>query len=279
MKHFRKSRKHGGVEVITSLYVCRLLKSRKLPGDKTCAKEFTEANNFKIIITDDDGNCFYDTLSKFGKKANLERLNKPHLVLREELVDKLLENPSKVANYIIYNNEFELLNKIEKLKNNGEWINDTSDIVSQYASTVFNIILNIFDVKDGAINKIIMRPLSTNNSTVEVNMLRINDNHYQLLWPASEEDNSNESPTRPVTKKKSSRVTKKKLPEKSPEKPSTRRLTAKKLPEKSPENNSYNENIRKAIRLSLLNLQPDKPKKLPEKPPTRRVTKKKSPEK
>jgi hypothetical protein len=226
MKHFRKSRKYGGVEVITSLYECSLSRTGKLPDDKTCAKEFAKDNNFKIIEIDGDGNCFYNTLSTFGEKANLERLNKPHLVLREELVDKLLENPSKVANYIIYNNEFELLNKIVKLKNNGEWINDTSDIVSQYASTVFNIILNIFDVNKviikkknkKIINKITMRPLSTNNSTVEVNMLRTNDNHYQLLWPASRV--TNKKPSRVtknkssrVTKNKSSRVTKKKLPE------------------------------------------------------------------
>jgi hypothetical protein len=182
-KQFRNTIKHGGFEMY-KVYDCPVLKSGKSSATSTCARKFAEDNRFIIIKTVDDGNCFYDTLSKFGEKKNIDRVNRSHLVLRKELVDKLLTNKNNVAPYILYNTPAQLVSIIKELGRNGIWDNDTSDIVSQYASKVFNIILNIFDVKGGVINKITMRPLSENKSTVEVNMLRINDSHYQLLWPS-----------------------------------------------------------------------------------------------
>ena len=194
MRNLRKTRKRGGFE-FSKVYDCPLLKSGKKASKTTCIKEFTAANDFLVVRTLDDGNCFYDTLSKFGKRTGFPALNKSHLVLRRELVDALLDNISEVAPYFVSNNnsnnvltEDEIRDQITELGRPNRWNSNGGDIVIQYAAHVFNVTINIYDVKDAfprdVINRLVFHPLVGGVGT-EVNMLRTNDSHYQLLWPGS----------------------------------------------------------------------------------------------
>jgi hypothetical protein len=189
MRYNRKTKKRGGFE-FTKVYDCPILKSGKKAAKSTCIKEFTVANNFTIIKTVDDGNCFYDTLSKFGEKTNFEPLNKSHLELRRRVVHRLLEDIDEVSPYFVTNNG-NILNRntiekeIRELGKPNVWNSNGGDIVIQYASTVFGISITIFDVKDNyphdTINRIVFKPSTNNSSVINVNMLRINDSHFMLL--------------------------------------------------------------------------------------------------
>lgn len=194
MRNLRKTRKRGGFE-FSKVFDCPLLKSGKKVAQSTCIKQFTLANDFLVVRTLDDGNCFYDTLSKFGQRTGLPALNKSHLALRRELVSSLLDNISDVAPYFVSNTnnnavltENEIRDQITELGKPNRWNSNGGDIVIQYAAQVFNVTINIYDVKDAfprdVINRLVFHPLA-GVSDKEVNMLRTNDSHYQLLWPGS----------------------------------------------------------------------------------------------
>lgn len=191
MRYNRKTKKRGGFE-FSKVYDCPILKSGKKAAKSTCIKEFVGANHFTVIKTVDDGNCFYDTLSKFGEKTNFASLNKSHLELRRRVVHRLLEDIDEVSPYFVTNNgsplnKNSLEKEIRELGKPNIWNSNGGDIVIQYASSVFGITITIFDVKNNyphdTINRIIFTP-STNNSNrmMNVNMLRVNDSHFMLLW-------------------------------------------------------------------------------------------------
>jgi hypothetical protein len=189
MRNFRKTRKRGGFE-FSRVFECPILKSGKKAAASTCAKKFTDMNDLLIVKTLDDGNCFYDTLSKYGKRTGLNSLNVSHLELRKAVVESLLNNINDIAPYFVSNtgNEMTIYNIEDEIKELGKpnrWNSNGGDIVIQYASQVFNITINIYDVKDeepyDVINRLVFTPVGV--SRAEVNMLRTNDSHYQLLWP------------------------------------------------------------------------------------------------
>jgi len=164
---------------------------KKKAAKSTCIKEFTNSNKFTIIKTADDGNCFYDTLSKFGQMNAFATLNKPHLVLRQAVVKKLLEDIDEISPYFVNNSGNPLTRgrieeEIRELGKPNVWDSNGGDIVIQYAASVFNITISIFDVKDSdprdVINRIVFSP-TEGAELVNVNMLRVNDSHYMLLLP------------------------------------------------------------------------------------------------
>lgn len=189
MRNFRKTRKQGGFE-FSKVFDCPILKSGKKSAISTCATQFIDANDLLIVKTADDGNCFYDTLSKFGQRTGMNTLNKSHLELRKVVVESLLHNIDEIAPYFVSNNGnemtmYEIEDEIKYLGKPNKWNSNGGDIVIQYASQVFNITINIYDIKDeglrDVINRLIFIPPTISNA--EINMLRTNDNHYQLLWP------------------------------------------------------------------------------------------------
>lgn len=191
------TRKYSGGFEFSKIYDCPILKSGKKAAPSTCVKEFVSANNFKLIKTADDGNCFYDTLSKFGQKTKFSPLNKSHLELRKIVVFGLLNDIDEIAPYFVTNNNNnnQNMNSIEKqilkLAKPNVWNSNAGDIVIQYASKVFRVNINIFDVKNDYPNDIINKIHfnSSNNTLNTVNMLRINDSHFMLLLPSDLNNN------------------------------------------------------------------------------------------
>lgn len=188
-------------QMVQRVYTC---KSKEYD---TCAKEFAKSNKFVIISTLDDGNCFFDTLSKAASYYDVPRLAHTHHELRAQLVEHMLLNMDEVMSFFVMNNNgnngnnnFNSNNgngnnennyktpeeRIISLGEDGVWDNKDGDTISQIASQAFNVNINLYDVKKQTkpkkfiVNKI---RLHIENPTHEINILRINDGHYELLVP------------------------------------------------------------------------------------------------
>ena len=96
-----------------------------------CEESFADAFGFKIIETADDGNCFFDSLSKYGKKMKFEPLNKHMQTLREEIVDYLHTVPELS---IVYTED-----DIEELRRSRVYACDAGDLPPQFANRAFVI--------------------------------------------------------------------------------------------------------------------------------------------
>jgi hypothetical protein len=190
MRNFRKTRKRGGVEFV-KVYDCGFTAKKGQPkAPSTCITEFTKANNFLVVETKWDGNCFYESLSKFGERTGVPVLNRPHLALRNKLVDTLLENIHEVAPYVVNEegnsvSEEEILDELETLRKPNVWNSNVGDIVIQYAAKAFGVNIIIYDVKEqfpqNIINQLTFKAPQQTSTTVDV--LRVKDVHYKLLWP------------------------------------------------------------------------------------------------
>lgn len=196
-------------QMVRRIYTCKAKKY------DTCADEFSKNQNFDIIETIDDGNCFFDTLSKAGDRHQIPSLSFTHKQLREQLVQYMLTHIDEIIPYFIMNNNNnsnysnsnynnyksnnnnkDPIHRIQKLQEDGVWDNNDGDIISQVAADAFQINMNIYDVKKQKskffINKI---QFYKNKYTPIVDILRINDGHYELLIHKSKSPKS-KSPTK-----------------------------------------------------------------------------------
>jgi hypothetical protein len=245
MRNYRKTLKKGGFN-FEKVYTCPRTKTGKKSAESTCYKAFADKNNFKIVITADDGNCFYDTLSKFGQRTLVPLLNKPHIDIRKFVVEELLENSEEVAPYFVNNNgnvlsSEEVKTEIKKLARPNVWNSNGGDIVIQYAAKALGVNIHIYDVHeqhpDNVINKLSFD--SPVESDVTVSMLRIHNSHYMLLWPENHNAAAGILNTAPKGKKISATVTAKVAPASTTNRP--RRQTRK--PNKYTSNNSNKRSV------------------------------------
>jgi len=175
--------------MVEQVYAC---KSKEY---EACAKEFAKNSKFVIIPTLDDGNCFFDTLSKAASHYHVPRLAHTHQALRAQLVGYMLDNMDDVTSFFVMNsnnnsnneNDFKTPEeRIISLGEDGVWDNKDGDTISQITSQAFNININLYDVKEQIIKKkksfIVNKiRLHIDQPTHEINILRINDGHYELL--------------------------------------------------------------------------------------------------
>jgi len=175
--------------MVEQVYAC---KSKEY---EACAKEFAKNSKFVIIPTLDDGNCFFDTLSKAASHYHVPRLAHTHQELRAQLVGYMLDNMDDVTSFFVMNsnnnsnneNDFKTPEeRIISLGEDGVWDNKDGDTISQITSQAFNININLYDVKEQIIKKkksfIVNKiRLHIDQPTHEINILRINDGHYELL--------------------------------------------------------------------------------------------------
>lgn len=181
-KYYRKtSKKIGGN------YICDTKKT--IEG---CINDYIEHNNFLRIETADDGNCFFDTLSKFYE---MNGINKSHTELRKELIKYMYDNLGDISAFL--SGESDILNSINELSKNGEWSSNLGDSIPSIATKAFKITIIIHDVrkKKGAIPRhiqILQLEPEGERSKYTINMLR-NINHYELLVPAAAANNKNKS--------------------------------------------------------------------------------------
>lgn len=222
MRNFRKTRKRGGFNYTDNIYNCgvNITKKgeiKKVPVEK-CAKNFADENDFLIVKTADDGNCFYDTLSKYGSRTGNPKTNKTHMELRQEIVGSILkpEKLNEIAPFLVEDrtvspekNAIEV-NPVEELKKflkEYEWAGWMGDVIPQIAAEVLGVNITIYDVIDNMndvilnmndvipnMNDVIPNRIIPNkivriefsggrNINTTIFMLRTNGNHFRLLWP------------------------------------------------------------------------------------------------
>jgi hypothetical protein len=189
---------------------CPLTKSGKRSAHSTCAKAFAEEMGFRLIDTSNDGNCFFYTLSKFGKRANYEPLildtNERNNVrlLREQLVDYIEDNLEQYIDFLINtnenneNNEERLSpeNQIRKLRRDGEWASSVGDLVPFAGANAFGINIDLYNILVLPDRDVIeLNEIRSNqNTNVTVSIMRVREGHFQLLWKVSNQYNqSNKS--------------------------------------------------------------------------------------
>ena len=236
MRNLRKNQKRGGLQYTANVYNC---------GTKVkvteCIRNFAAANNFTVVQTLDDGNCFYDTLSKYGNRSENVRLNKGHMDLRREIIGTMIANKAEYAPYFVKDEtvspegnaiEVNVDKELHKFLRSGQWVGWMGDVIPQVAADILGVNIVIYDVRpSNVIDRITIHPVAGAAATT-VNMLRTNGSHFRLLWPAAAAVIPASAPS--VTAKKP-RVAK-----------STPNVTAKNSHAKK-----FNNNIEKAIAASL----------------------------
>jgi hypothetical protein len=200
MRNSRRNRKVGGV-VIHTEKVCL---AGSTPSE--CLRQFLKEKNLRRIAVPSDGNCFYHTLTEFLKLSRDPSLPANyHLTLRNKVVDALQENLDNVGPYFT-NSNVDILEQLNDLRKDGEWDSDAGDIVTQYAAKALKLNIKIYDFKapekakkvllskkDGkdVYNIIPAQPRKIVSYTFEsgldndvtVNMIRVGDGHFELLYP------------------------------------------------------------------------------------------------
>jgi hypothetical protein len=189
MRNYRKTRKQGGMQFVPAIYTCP-------PGanDDACAQDFADANGFEVIETADDGNCFYDSVSKYGQRTGNPAVNKPHMELRREVVQDMINNQAQYAAALIPDNPkarvptpAQITARLTRFFKSRTWSGGLGDVFPQVGAQVFGINITIYDIKvDRSINMIAMGPGPQGGpdpALPVINLIRTNGNHFRLLWP------------------------------------------------------------------------------------------------
>jgi hypothetical protein len=202
--NFRKTRKRGGVDVSTVLNCEGAFRTKE-----KCLDEFLRQQQFYKIDIPPDGNCFYNTIVKYLELTNNTQYPKDHLRIRKMVVDALEDNIQEVSAYLPINNSninqssnnynslvlVKQLEALDRLRQDSVWNSDTADLVIQYASRALNMTINIYDFKAATrarkgqpaqpaqFIRYIIRPFGI--SRITINMLRVDNNHFNLLLPVA----------------------------------------------------------------------------------------------
>lgn len=173
---------------------CPLTKAGKKSAHSTCAKEFAKQNNFQLIETSDDGNCFFYTLTKFGKRANFEPFllsrneHENSLMLRNQVVDYIESNIHLYENFLYNNNNLGTVNEqVAELREDGAWASEAGDLVPIAGANTFNVNINMYNILDRDLYDEVrlVQILSQEPSDIYVSIVRVRQGHFQLLWPRS----------------------------------------------------------------------------------------------
>jgi hypothetical protein len=188
MRNFRKTRKRGGVQYVPDIFVCT-----EKEDTQKCAERFAASLGLQIIETADDGNCFYDSLSKYGAITKDAATNKTHLVLRREVVTFMINHRDEFAAALIPDDpkapvptNAQILARLRHYLSPYTWAGGLGDVFPQVAARVLNINITIYDIAAGRINMIAMGNAPEGEpdpARPVVQLLRTNGNHFRLLMP------------------------------------------------------------------------------------------------
>lgn len=178
-------------------------KSKAKDAHAKCAQEFANENHFELIHTANNGDCFFNTLTRFALLTNNRELLKStnnieydakydmeghpnDLVLRDYLVNHMEEN---LQDYIAFinNSRISVENQLDLLRKGGLWDTDIGDLVVPVGANAFGININLYNIEENEkghdIIKLTKYVSSYYPSDVYVNIMRINDGHFELLLP------------------------------------------------------------------------------------------------
>ena len=188
-------RENQELKYTPNVYTCgtKVVKGKRIKiSVSECIQPFVTKNNFKIVETLDDGNCFYDTLSKYGEYSGYEKLNRGHMDLRREIIGTMIDNKDRFAPFFVANEtvspegnaiEVNAGKELEKFLKSRQWSGWMGDIVPQVASNILGVNIVIYDLLNreplNRVDRIEFNPEAPRT----VNMLRTNGSHFRLLLP------------------------------------------------------------------------------------------------
>lgn len=173
---------------------CPLTKKSQKSAHSTCAKAFAKEMDFQLIETSDDGNCFFYTLTKFGKRADFEPFllsrneHENSLMLRHQVVDYIESNIHLYENFLYNNNNLGTVNEqVAELREDGAWASEAGDLVPIAGANTFNVNINMYNILDrNSYDEVrLVQILSEEPSDIYVSIMRVREGHFQLLWPRS----------------------------------------------------------------------------------------------
>jgi hypothetical protein len=175
---------------------------------------YLEAHGFKRYRVKDDGNCLFYTVELWIRLHNIEGLatNGRPLVnltakdIRLGAVNYGLENIHLISDLFVRNNGNgnnsssakhlkKVSNALKNMKSNKQWAGEGGDYMPLLLSYFTGLNLTIFNWSwdnpdSGSYIKI---PIEVNPGASVINVLRINDNHYDLLIPTTNVSNKKNS--------------------------------------------------------------------------------------
>jgi hypothetical protein len=164
-----------------------------------CIGKFMNDMNFINVETSKKGDCFYDSLSKFGKRTGNPKTNKTTTELRNIIIGDMIHimsnsnTKNQISDFIIPDDEDALpfttdqqkIKQLQEYLDPYKWFGRTGDIIPQKAADILDINIIIYDLHEYEdsyyFNR--LRYFGTNMNDMPVIMLRIHGNHYRLLWP------------------------------------------------------------------------------------------------
>ena len=181
---------------IPFVWECPLTGKGKRSAHSTCAKEFAKEMGFQLIESSPDGNCFFYTLTKFGKRSGFAPLvlesneHRNAMALRELLVNHIQDNIHVYEEFMSNNNELgSVNNQVEDMRKNRAWASDVGDVVPIAGANAFGIHINMYNIIDEGDHDVIrLIPIRSEQPTsVFISIMRVREGHFQLLWPRSGE--------------------------------------------------------------------------------------------
>lgn len=199
-----------------TVWACPLTKTGKKSKAKDahakCAQQFADENLFELIHTADNGDCFFNTLTRFSFLANYRPLLRSNenpnydarydmeghpndIILRDDLVNHMEENLQDYYEYIP-NNEQSVENQLTLLREGGIWDTSIGDLVVPAGANAFSININLYNIEENNKGKDVITlkryPSKYYPSDVDVNIMRINEGHFELLLPTNENKRRND---------------------------------------------------------------------------------------
>ena len=195
------------------VWACPLTKTGKKSKAKDahakCAQQFANERKFELIHTADNGDCFFNTLTKFAiltDNRELLRSNNTHydakydmeghpndMILRKDLVNHIEDN---LQDYIFYinNSNASVESQLHSLRKSGVWDTSIGDLVVPIGANALRININLYNIEENKEGKDIIKLTkykSQDPSDVYVNIIRVNDGHFELLLPFSNQNIKN----------------------------------------------------------------------------------------
>lgn len=130
------------------------------------------------------GNCFFQSLETYFKISESEFGGLTHSELRTMIIDDLFAHRKNYMNYIEYENHNKndyVQREIQKLYKDCVWSSDLADFIMYRVPSLFNVQLIIYNWNPGKYFNVI--PLGSSDTKNTIHLLRVDDNHYDLLYP------------------------------------------------------------------------------------------------
>ncbi len=158
-----------------------------------CINSFLKKYNIILVRIPPDGDCFFHSISKFFETRGIKRT---HTELRKIVISYMERHKDDYIPFFLANSNMnnhrkysEITKQFNELKRSGAWNNELADFIPQEAPKALNINIRLFELSydKSYISAHILRDDTKNinitNNYYTVNILRVSQNHYELLIP------------------------------------------------------------------------------------------------